>query len=217
MLGFLLVGLALGPFGLGCWRRNFPFLKYVTFDDPKRAEPLAELGIVFLLFLLGLELSLQRLWQLRRYVLGVGLVQVDCVGVAIGTDRALERHHTAGGIVLGLCLALSSTAIVMQLLIDQHRAAAPVGRVALSVLLFQDLMVVPILFIVEHPRKARSGRHKSLVDLLAPFAQALAVVVLIMVVGKYLVSPLMRSAGRTGSRELIMAITLRDRGRHFGW
>ena len=73
VLGFLLVGLALGPFGLGALAAQFPWIHYITFDDPKRAEPLAELGIVFLLFLLGLELSLQRLWQLRRYVLGVGL------------------------------------------------------------------------------------------------------------------------------------------------
>ena len=208
VLGFLLVGLALGPFGLGALSAQFPFLQYVTFDDPRRAEPLAELGIVFLLFLLGLELSLQRLWQLRRYVLGVGLVQVIASTFAIGLIVRLSGIAPPAGIILGLCLALSSTAIVMQLLIDQHRAAAPEGRVALSVLLFQDLMVVPILFIVGILNERHGGQHKSLVDLLLPFAQALAVVVLIMVVGKYLVSPLMRSAGRTGSRELIMAITL---------
>ena len=207
VLGFLLVGLALGPFGLGALAGQFPFIHYITFDDPKRAEPLAELGIVFLLFLLGLELSLQRLWQLRRYVLGVGLVQVVASALAIGAIVRWSGINPPGGIVLGLCLALSSTAIVMQLLIDQHRAAAPAGRVALSVLLFQDLMVVPILFIVGILSE-RNGGERSLVDLLAPFAQALAVVVLIMAVGKYVVSPLLRSAARTGSRELIMAITL---------
>jgi len=208
VLGFLLVGLALGPFGLGALTGQFPFLQYVTFDDPKRAEPLAELGIVFLLFLLGLELSLQRLWQLRRYVLGVGLIQVIASAFAIGMIVRWSGITPPAGIILGLCLALSSTAIVMQLLIDQHRAAAPEGRVALSVLLFQDLMVVPILFIVSILSERHGGQQKSLIDLLLPFVQSLGVVVLIMVVGKYLVSPLMRSAGRTGSRELIMAITL---------
>ena len=207
VLGFLLVGLLLGPFGLGALATQFPFLSYITFDDPARAEPLAELGIIFLLFLLGLELSLQRLWQLRRYVLGVGLVQVVASALAIGMIVRWSGIMPPGGIVLGLCLALSSTAIVMQLLIDQHRAAAPAGRVALSVLLFQDLMVVPILSIVSI-LKQRDGGERSLLELLAPFAQALAVVVLIMVVGKYVVSPLIRSAARTGSRELIMAITL---------
>jgi len=208
VLGFLLVGLALGPFGLGALSAQFPFIQYITFDDPRRAEPLAELGIVFLLFLLGLELSLQRLWQLRRYVLGVGLVQVIASAFAIGLIVRWSGITPPAGIILGLCLALSSTAIVMQLLIDQHRAALPAGRVALSVLLFQDLMVVPILSIVTILNERHGGQHKSLVELLVPFAQALAVVVLIMVVGKYLISPLMRSAGRTGSRELIMAITL---------
>lgn len=208
VLGFLLVGLALGPFGLGALAEQFPWIKYVTFDDPKSAEPLAELGIVFLLFLLGLELSLQRLWQLRRYVLGVGLVQMIASAVAIGLIVRWSGIAPPAGIVLGLCLALSSTAIVMQLLIDQHRAAAPEGRVALSVLLFQDLMVVPILFVVSILNERHGGQPKSLLDLLLPFGKSLLVVVLIMVVGKYLVSPLLRSAGRTGSRELIMAITL---------
>ena len=95
VLGFLLVGLALGPFGLGALAEQFPVIKYITFDDPKRAEPLAELGIVFLLFLLGLELSLQRLWQLRRYVLGVGARSDDRVGRRNRPDRALQRHRAA--------------------------------------------------------------------------------------------------------------------------
>lgn len=208
VLGFLLVGLALGPFGLGALAGQFPFLQYVTFDDPKRAEPLAELGIVFLLFLLGLELSLQRLWQLRRYVLGVGLVQVIASAWAIGLIVRFSGITPPAGIILGMCLALSSTAVVMQILIDQHRAAAPTGRIALSVLLFQDLMVVPVLSIVSILSERHGGSGKTLVELLAPFAQALGVVVVIMVVGKYVVSPMMRSAARTGSRELIMAITL---------
>ncbi len=207
VLGFLLIGLALGPFGLGHLATQFPVLKYITLDDPKAAEPLAELGIVFLLFLLGMELSLPRLWQLRRYVLGVGLVQVAVSIVAIGTIIRFSGFAPPAGLILGMCFALSSTAIVMQLLIDQHRSAAPVGRLALSVLLFQDLMVVPVLFTIGI-LEARSAGDKSLFDLLLPFAQAFAAVALIMVVGKYVVTPLMRSAARTGSRELIMAISL---------
>ncbi len=163
---------------------------------------------MFLLFLLGLELSLQRLWQLRRYVLGVGLVQVIASAWAIGLIVRFSGITPPAGIILGLCLALSSTAVVMQILIDQHRAAAPTGRIALSVLLFQDLMVVPVLSIVSILSERHGGSAKTLVELLAPFAQALGVVVVIMVVGKYVVSPMMRSAARTGSRELIMAITL---------
>ena len=207
VLGFLLIGLVLGPFGVGYLDDYYPILKYITLEDPKAAEPLAELGVVFLLFLLGMELSLPRLWQLRRYVLGVGLVQVGVCIVAIGTAIRLSGITPPAGLILGMCFALSSTAIVMQLLVEQHRAAKPVGRVALSVLLFQDLCVVPVLFTIGI-LEARSAGDKSLVDLLLPFAQAFAAVALIMVVGRYIVTPLMRSAARTGSRELIMAITL---------
>ena len=207
VLGFLVIGLALGPYGLGHLAEQFPVLRYVTFDDREAAEPLAELGIVFLLFLLGMELSLPRLWQLRRYVLGVGLMQVAISIVVIGTIIRWSGLQPPAGLVLGMCFAMSSTAIVMQLLIDQRRSAAPVGRLSLSVLLFQDLMVVPVLFTIGI-LQARSAGDKSLVDLLLPFAQAFGAVAFIMLVGRYVVTPLMRSAARTGSRELMMAISL---------
>lgn len=209
VLAFLLVGVVLGPYGLGRLAPDHPWLWYVTFDDPDRALPLAELGIVFLLFLLGLELSLDRLWKLRRYVLGVGLLQVGVSTVALGVLLRLSGAQPPASIILGLCLALSSTAIVMQLLAEQRRTATQVGRIALSVLLFQDLMVVPILFIVGVlAGHASGGSPGGIVALIWPFLQALAVVGAIMLAGRYLFTPLLRSAARTGSRDLIMAITL---------
>lgn len=205
VLGFLLVGVILGPFGFGRLAADVPWVRYVTFDNPRTAEPLAELGIIFLLFILGLELSVQRLWQLRRYVLGVGLFQVALSSVAIGFALRLAGAPPPSGIVLGMCIALSSTAIVMQLLVEQHRSASPVGRVALSVLLFQDLMVVPILFIVGMLGGDGADRWWAL---FLAFAQAIAAIAVIMLLGRYLVRPLLRSAAHTGSRDLIMAITL---------
>jgi CPA2 family monovalent cation:H+ antiporter-2 len=205
VLGFLIAGVVLGPQGLGRLAGDYPWLGYVTFDDPRRGAALAEAGIIILLFLLGLELSLQRLWQLRRYVLGVGLVQVLLSTLAIGAGVRLSGGMPPAGIVLGLCLALSSTAIVMQLLIEQHRAANLTGRIALSVLLFQDLMVVPILFVVG---VLAGGAGGGIVALIRPFAEALAAVVAILLVGRFVVRPLLRSAVRTGSRDLIMAIAL---------
>ena len=205
VLSFLLVGVVLGPYGLGHLAAAHPWLSYVTFDDPARAEPLAQLGIVFLLFLLGLELSLRRLWELRRYVLGVGAVQMAATTLAVGLLVGAAGVPPPGGVVLGLCLALSSTAVAMELLAEQHRAASPLGRVALSVLLFQDLMVVPILFIVGVLARETESPPLALVSI---FVQALAAVALIMVAGRYLVCPLLRSAARGGSRDLIMAITL---------
>jgi CPA2 family monovalent cation:H+ antiporter-2 len=205
VLGFLLVGVVLGPFGLGRLAEAHPWLRHVTFDDPARVAPLAELGIMFLLFLLGLELSLQRLWQLRRYVLGVGAAQVLLSALAIGLVMAGSGVDRPGAVALGLCLALSSTAIVMQVLHEQRRTVGHVGRIALSVLLFQDLMVVPILFVVGVLGKGAEGAGLAL---LLALAQAFATVAAIMVAGRYVVRPLLRSAARTGSRDLIMAITL---------
>ena len=205
VLGFLIAGVVLGPHGLGRLGGEFPWLRYVTFNDPGRGAVLAEFGIIVLLFLLGLELSLQRLLQLKRYVLGVGLAQVLLSTLAIGASVRFAGAVPPAGIVLGLCLALSSTAIVMQLLIEQHRAAQLIGRIALSVLLFQDLMVVPILFVVG----VLTGNHGTgIVALIRPFAEALAAVIAILLVGRFVVRPLLRSAVRTGSRDLIMAITL---------
>jgi len=208
VLGFLVAGVALGPRGLGGLVGAHPWLHYVTFDNPKQGEALAEFGIVVLLFLLGLELSLQRLWQLRRYVLGVGLAQVVFSTLAIGLVVRFAGGAPPAGLVLGLCLALSSTAIVMQLLIEQHRAANQVGRIALSVLLFQDLMVVPILFVVGILSGGKNAARAGILTLIQPFAEALAAVVVIMLVGRFVARPLLRSAVRTGSRDLIMAITL---------
>ena len=205
VFGFLLAGALLSPHAAGRFIPDYPWLRYVTFDDPAGARVLAEFGIVILLFLLGLELSLKRLWELRRYVLGVGLLQVVLTALAIGMTLRIAGAVPPAGLVLGLCFALSSTAIVMQLLTEQHQTAQPVGRIALSVLLFQDMMVVPILFTVG---LLVSGAAGGIFNLIAPFAQALAVVIAIMLAGRFVVRPLLRSAVRTGSRDLIIAITL---------
>src|SRR5262245_5798076 len=141
VLGFLFVGIAVGPYGFGQLAADFPWLRYLTIEDRDRVEPFAELGVLFLLFLIGLELSLARLWSLRRYVLGIGALQFVLSALALRVGMAAMGISTSNAIVLGLCLAMSSTAIVMQLLEEQGRSATRVGRIALSVLLFQDLMV----------------------------------------------------------------------------
>jgi CPA2 family monovalent cation:H+ antiporter-2 len=211
VLGFLIAGVVLGPAGLGRLSGTHPWISYITFDSPEQGAVLAEFGIIILLFLLGLELSLQRLLQLRRYVLGVGLIQVVVTTCVIGTTVHLAGGVPPAGIVLGFCLALSSTAIVMQLLIEEHRVAHQVGRVALSVLLFQDLMVVPILFVVGILGRAQHGdtlEATRIADLITPFTAALGAVIAILLVGRFVLRPLLHSAVRTGSRDLIMAIAL---------
>jgi monovalent cation:H+ antiporter-2, CPA2 family len=205
VLGFLLVGIAVGPYGFGQLAGDLPWLRYLTIEDRARVEPFGELGVLFLLFLIGLELSLERLRSLRRYVAGIGGLQFLLSALAIGAGLAALGTPGSSAIVLGLCLAMSSTAIVMQLLEEQGRSTTPVGRVALAVLLFQDLMVAPVLFGVEI--LARGGGNAA-VSLAGALIQAGVVVVAIVAAGRYLLRPVFRFAAQTGSRDLIMAITL---------
>ena len=205
VLGFLIVGVVVGPYGLGRFADNVPLLRFVTIDDPSRVQPFAELGVVFLLFLLGLELSLRKLWTMRRYVFGVGAGQMLLSAALLAAVAALAGRSTATAIVLGLCLALSSTALVMQLLIEQKRSASQAGRIALSILLFQDLMVVPILLITA----VLGPGAKPLASTLATAAgQGLLVIVAIIIAGRFIMRPLLQFVARTGSRDLILAITL---------
>ncbi len=206
VLGFLLVGVIVGPFGLGRLADFHPWIRFITIDDPAQVEPFAELGVIFLLFLLGLELSFARLWSLRRYVLGVGAVQVLASAFVIGLGAHILGANAGASVILGACLALSSTAVVMQLLSEQHRTATSVGRISLSILLLQDLMVVPILFIVG--ALGRGGGAGVTPGLAWAVIQAALVVGAMGVIGRYLLRPLLRFVGKTGSRDLIMAITL---------
>lgn len=148
VIAFMLAGVALGPFALGHFSEQYPILTFFSITEPEAALPFAELGVLFLLFLLGVEFSFQRLWALRKVVLGAGATQtllsaavIAAAGWALGLDLAVAM-------VLGLAFALSSTAIVMQMMVEQKRAAQPVGRTSLGVLLFQDVMVAPILIFV---------------------------------------------------------------------
>ena len=205
VLGFLLVGVAVGPYGLGQFAPDYPWIRYLTIEDRSRVEVFAEFGVIFLLFLIGLETSVERLWSLRRFVLGIGAIQFSVSALAIGATVAAFGARQNATIVLGLCLAMSSTAIVMQLLEEQGRTSSPPGRVAFSVLLFQDLMVAPVLVVTQ--ALGRGGENLALAVVSAVLQAAVAVAG-IVVAGRYLLRPLFRFAARTGSRELIMAMTL---------
>lgn len=204
VLGFLLIGIAVGPYGFGALAADYPWLRYLTIEDRARAEPFAELGVMFLLFMIGIEMSLERLWSLRRFVAGIGSVQFLLSAAGFGVVLSFLGAPKSAAIILGLGFAMSSTAVVMQLLEEQGRTSTPLGQVAIAVLLFQDLMVAPVLFGVEI--LARGG------DVVAGLARALltaaAVIAVILVAGRFVMRPLFSVAGRTGSRELIMAMTL---------
>src|SRR5215510_10471147 len=167
-----------------------------------RVEPFAELGVMFLLFLIGIEMSVERLWSLRRLVAGVGSMQFVLSAAVFATALWLMGAPASAAIVLSLGLAMSSTAVVMQLLEEQGRTATPLGQVAIAVLLFQDLMVAPVLFgeeILGRGGDVASGLAKALLT-------AAVTVTMILIAGRFLLRPLFSVAGKTGSRELIMAM-----------
>ncbi len=205
VVGFIMVGALLGPHGLGSWAAEQPWLRFVTITDPERAAPFGELGVIFLLFLLGLEFSASRLWALRREVFGIGGLQVLFCGGALASAVGLSGFAEPDvALVLGFALALSSTAVVTQILVEEHRSLAPLGQLVIAVLLFQDLMVVPILLATE----LIAGGGSVLILAATALAKAVGAVALILVAGRFIMAPLVTMAGSTRSRELIMAITL---------
>jgi len=206
ILGFLVAGILIGPFGIGRFADSVPWLQYATIPDVEGVAHLAELGVVFLLFMIGLELSLQRLWAMRRMVFGFGALQVVVTGAVVW---ALSRAIGLGGpasIAIGACLALSSTAIVTELLVERRRLASPPGRAAFSVLLFQDLAVVPILFVIG----ALGARDQDglLLDLLIAMLEAAAAIAVILGAGRIVVRPFLRFVGASRNREVFTAAAL---------
>ncbi|WP_238123088.1 MULTISPECIES: cation:proton antiporter domain-containing protein [unclassified Xanthobacter] len=206
VVGFIVVGAVLGPHGLGRWAHDFSWIQFITISSTERVAPFGELGVVFLLFLLGLEFSAGRLWALRREVFGIGGIQVLFCGIAL-TLAALGAGVDDPGLamVLGFALALSSTAVVTQILVEEHRSLAPLGQLVIAVLLFQDLMVVPILLATE---LIAGGGGNVLMLAASALAKAVAAVAAILIAGRYVMAPLVGMAGSTRSRALIMAITL---------
>lgn len=206
VVGFILAGIALGPSGFSAFSDQVPLLEYFTISDPAAAAPLAELGVLFLLFLLGLELSFEKLWALRRMVFGAGTMQAILSAVAIGYGLFLFGLPATEAAIVGLALALSSTAIVMQILVEKKRAGTRVGRSALGVLLFQDILVAPILIFVGFTAM-RGDTDLATVMLQALFNGAIALAV-IFVIGRFLLRHLFRLAINAGGRDFLMAITL---------
>ena len=208
VLGFLAAGFCLGPYGLGALaqRGTLPlWISHFTFDNLEEIAPAAELGVVFLLFMIGLELSFERLLHLRRLVFGFGAVQMFSAALVLG-GIALAQHHTlASSVILGLALAMSSTAIVLPVLADRKRLGTSAGRTIFSVLLFQDLMVAPLLFLV-----TILGAHHDKFDVvllytILPACLGLGVVVL---AGRVILRPLFHLVASTGAPDFFMAACL---------
>ncbi len=205
VMAFLVIGILLGPNVLGYLAGFAPWLAPVALDPEGPARWFAELGVVFLLFMIGLEVSPERLWALRRLVLGLGMSQVVVSALVIGFFALAFGNSVAGAVVTGLALALSSTAVVLQLLAERRQLAGGVGRASFSVLLLQDIAVIPILFAVA---AISEGPQAGAAKLPIALAAALATIAGILIVGRFLLRPFLRWAAGVGNREVFVAATL---------
>ncbi len=207
VLGFILCGVLLGPSGLGGLAVSAPWLYSFTIQDRDSIATMAEFGIVFLMFAIGLELSIDRLKTMRKIVFGLGSVQVGLSSLVIFSVCyfALGVNGSAS-VVIGLALALSSTAIVLQTLAEQKRLTTPAGRGAFGILLFQDLAVVPILFAVSMLAPDRMGL--GIAGFFNSLLIAIVAIGVTIVGGRLVLRPIFRQAARTRSPEIFMAACL---------
>lgn len=206
VLGFLAVGALLGPFGLALLSADLPWLSYLTFARSDGIAWLGELGVMFLMFMIGLELSAARLWALRRWVFGVGTLQVLLSAACLGAVLVLSGQRAGSAFILGLVLSLSSTAVVMQLMSEQHSTTTPLGQANFAVLMLQDLAVVPLLILVS---AMGQGSSASIITLTAiAMAKAAAAIAIIYLAGGRVVHPLFRAFARQRQPDVFMALIL---------
>lgn len=202
VIGFILVGLVVGPYGLGRLVFDHPWLEYITISDPEGLKPFAEFGIILLLFEIGLELSFNRLWAMRRQVFGGGAMELLVAGSLIAFALSLMGQPLGGALGLGLALAMSSTALVLPITGTQ----SPVGKAALATLLFEDIALVPAIFLLGALAPHAGGDSWS--ALVQTLALGTLVVALLLVLGRLLLPRLFAQAARTKSPELFMAASL---------
>jgi monovalent cation:proton antiporter-2 (CPA2) family protein len=206
ILGFLVVGLLLGPHLLGKLTASFPALSALTITDPEAVASLAELGVVFLLFLIGLELSFERLKTMRKLVFGLGGLQVLISTLLLAYGASWLGYSTDQAIVIGMALALSSTAIIIQLYSDEKRLGSQAGRISFAVLLMQDVAVIPMLLIVSALALPDGGNIMQ--NIAWAVAQAILAAIIIVIVGRYAMTPVLRLVASTRSPDLFMAAVM---------
>ena len=195
VLGYLFAGVIIGPSVLG------------LIGNPQSVSHISELGVVLLLFIIGLELSPRRLWVMRKAVFGVGLAQVLLTGSVIGTVALFVFGQPLNSaIVLGLGLALSSTAFGLQSLAERKELTAPHGRLAFAILLFQDIAAIPLIAMV--PVLAGGDHSTTAAQDLNHGLQVLGSIAVVVIGGRYLLRPVFRIVARTGLREVSTATAL---------
>jgi monovalent cation:H+ antiporter-2, CPA2 family len=195
VLGYLAAGAMIGPSG------------FHMIDDTTQVRELADIGVVFLLFAIGLELSFERLKVMRRLVFGLGTGQMVLTTLALVIVSIWVGQSFGAAVVIGAALALSSTAFVLQLMTERGELSTRHGRAVFSTLLFQDLAVVPILVIVPLIGAGGTGESMALA-LLFTLVKAVVALTVIVVAGRLLLRPLYRVIAAAGAPELFTAMTL---------
>ena len=194
-LGYIVGGAVIGPYALG------------LIDDPDAVMRVSEIGIAFLLFLVGLELNPSRLWRLRKDIFGLGLIQVVLCGLALSAlIHVVLGFSLQASLALGLPLGLSSTAQVLPMLRSSGQLNHRRGERAFSILLFQDLSIVPMITIIAAMSRAPVDPDQPSGGMLALFT--VAAIVGLVLAGRYILNPLFRLVGRLGERELFVVAGL---------
>jgi CPA2 family monovalent cation:H+ antiporter-2 len=206
IVGYLAAGAILGPFGLGTLVANHPWLQMVTISDHTGLSAIAELGIVFLMFIIGLELSFQRLFTLRKLVFGLGSLQLVSATSVIAGIVYLMGFDAGAAVLIGASLALSSTAIVVEVLARKNRLSSSAGRASFSILLFQDLSVIPILVGVTLLAPQSGGTVSS--DVILAIGSGVAMIAAITLIGRRVLRPVLRYVASLDSPELFLAAVL---------
>ncbi|MBN9242703.1 MAG: cation:proton antiporter [Mesorhizobium sp.] len=194
ILGYLAAGLVIGPFGLR------------IFSDPEAILHVAELGVVMFLFIIGLEMQPSRLWGLRREIFGLGTLQVAVCAALLTLVGLAGGFPVSQAFIAGAGFVLTSTAIVMQLLEERGEIAVPKGQKIVSILLFEDLMIVPLLALVAF--LAPGGGETTLAERLQEVSIGIAAIVGLVFAGRYLLNPLFRILADSQAREVMTAAAL---------
>lgn len=194
VLGYLIAGCIIGPWGL----------RLVT--DAETILHFAEIGVVLMLFVIGLELDPRRLWTLRASVFGGGALQMVACGLLLGLFCMFLGLRWQVAVLIGLTLALSSTAIAMQAMNERNLTVSQMGRSAFAVLLFQDIAAIPLVAMI--PLLASSGATTTLAAFSISALKVVGALAIVVLLGRYVTRPLLRFVARSGLREVFSAMAL---------
>lgn len=194
VLGYLAAGLLIGPYGLA------------FFTDPEGIIHFAELGVVLFLFIIGLEMQPSRLWTMRGEIFGLGVLQVGLAMFALVWVGILLGYPVEASFVAGTGFVLTSTAVVFQMLQERGQMGQPAGRRMISILLLEDLAIVPLLILVAF--LAPGGEEATAADRMTAIAIGLGALVVVVLAGRYLLDPMFRLLARFGVREIMTAAAL---------